>query len=183
MLNDAAYLYRELGLTDAAIATAERTVEAILATPDLSEAARDIHLMQASWSLRPSRCDRVLELIGPIESRLLTYPAISGDVLARLLSTCEVRAGRDPEAALARLTPWWEKARQPDVDPMLRLEVVNAHLEIYDVLGDDAEFARWAREFGALETAGLDLSATLSIQRMPWVVRARALSRQAPDPD
>lgn len=182
MLNDAAYLYRELGLTDAAIATAERTVEAILATPDLSEAARDIHLMRSSWSFRPSRCDRVLELIGPIESRLLTYPAISGDVLARLLSTCEVRAGRDPKAALARLAPWWEKARQSDVDPMLRLEVVNAHLEIFDVLGDEAEFARWAREFGALEAAGLDLSATLSIQRMPWVVRARALASKASDP-
>jgi len=175
MFNDAAFLYLELGLNDAAIATAERTIAAIQATPDLSEAGRDMLLMHSSWSFRPSRCDRVLELIGPIESRLLTYPAISGDVLTRLLSTCEVRAGRDPEAALARLAPWWEKARQPDVDPMLRLEVINAYLEIYDVLGRDAEFARWARELGALEAAGLDLSATLPIQRMPWVQRARAL--------
>lgn len=174
MLNDAAFLYLELGLNDAAIATAERTIAAIQATPDLSEAGRDMLLMHSSWSFRPSRCDRVLELIGPIESRLLTYPAISGDVLTRLLSTCEVRAGRDPEAALARLAPWWEKARQPDVDPMLRLEVINAYLEIYDVLGRDAEFARWARELGALEATGMDIS-HLSIQRMPWVQRARAL--------
>ena len=183
MLGQAAYLYRELGLDDAAIATVERTIESIRSAPDLSDAARDILLMQSSWSFRPSRCDRVLDLIGPIESRLLTYPAISGDVLARLLSTCEVRAGRDPKAALARLTPWWEKARQPDVDPMLRLEVVNAHLEIHDVLGDDAEFARWARELGALEAAGLDLAATLPIQRMPWVLRAQAIVAQGSPPD
>mgnify|MGYP002777073795 FL=1 len=183
MLAQAAYLYRELGLDAAAIATVERTIESIRSAPDLSEAARDILLMHSSWAFRPSRCDRVLDLIGPIESRLLTYPAISGDVLARLLSTCEVRAGRDPEAALARLAPWWDKARQPDVDPMLRLEVVNAHLEIHDVLGDDAEFARWARELGALEAAGLDLSATLPVQRMPWVLRAQAIVAQGSPPD
>jgi len=183
MLGQAAYLYRDLGLDAAAIAAVERTIESILRTPDLSEAARDILLMQSSWSFRPSRCDRVLELIGPIESRLLTYPAISGDVLARLLSTCEVRAGRDPEAALARLAPWWDKARQPGVDPMLRLEVVNAHLEIFDVLGNDAEFARWAGELGALEDSGVDLTATLPVQRMPWVQRARALGSQTSPPD
>jgi hypothetical protein len=175
MLGSAAYLYRELGLTDAAIATVERTVEAILGAPDLSEAARDILLMHSSWSFRPSRCDRVLELIGPIESRLLTYPAISGDVLTRLLSTCEVRAGRDPEVALARLAPWWEKARKPDVDPMLRLEVVNAYLEIYDVLGDDAEFARWAREWAGIEASGVDTS-HYAIVRMPWLERARRIA-------
>jgi GrpB-like predicted nucleotidyltransferase (UPF0157 family) len=183
MLAQAAFLYRELGLDAAAIATVERTIDSIRSAPDLSEAARDILLMQSSWSFRPSRCDRVVDLIGPIESRLLTYPAISGDVLARLLSTCEVRAGRDPEAALARLAPWWDKARQPDVDPMLRLEVVNAHLEIHDVLRDDAEFARWARELGALEAAGLDLSATLPVQRMPWVLRAQAIVTQGSPPD
>ena len=177
MLAQAAYLYRELGLDDAAIATVERTIESIRGASDLSEAARDILLMQISWSFRPSRCDRVLELIGPIESRLLTYPAISGDVLARLLSTCEVRAGRDPGAALARLGPWWEKAQQPDVDPMLRLEVVNAHLEIYDVLGRDAEFARWTRELAVLEAAGMDLSSVLPLHRMPWLERARRIAR------
>ena len=183
MLGQAAYLYRELGLDEAAIATLERTIALIQRAPDLTDAARDILLMQSSWSFRPSRCDRVLELIGPIESRLLTYPAISGDVLARLLSTCEVRAGRDPQAALARLAPWWEKARQPDVDPLLRLEVVNAHLEIFDVLGDEAEFARWGRELRALEAAGLDLTATLPVKRMPWVLRAQALGPPASAPD
>lgn len=61
--------------------------------------------------------------------------------------------------------------------------MVNAYLEIFDVLGDEAEFARWARELRALEAAGLDLSATLPIQRMPWVQRAQALGTPDSAPD
>jgi predicted Ser/Thr protein kinase len=171
------YLYRGLGRDADAIAAAERAVAAVQANDEVPQQSRDIILMQMSWSFRPTRCDRVLDLIGPIEARLASYPAIGADTLARLLATCEVRVGRDPAAALARLAPWWEKARAPGVDPMFRLEMINGHLEIFHVLGRDAEFAQWARELVALEAAGVEAGHTPAY-RAPWMVRARELVGQ-----
>ena len=176
-----AFTLQALGRTAQATDAAERAIAAVLADPEMTEPARDIQLMQTAWALRPSRCDRVLELIGPRERRLATYPQVGGDVLARLLSTCEVRAGRDPAAALARLAPWWARAADPAVDPLIRVEVVNAHLEIFDVLGRDADFARWAGELETIERSGQDLSLLLS-RRMPWVERARRLHGRDPPP-
>jgi hypothetical protein len=170
--NQAGWQYKGLGSHDTAMDMAERALDAVAADTELSEQGRDVMLMRLSWSLRPARCDRVLALIGPIEPRLAGYPGIGGDVLARLLATCEVRAGRDPSVALARLAPWWEQAQEAGVDPAVRFEVINAHLEIFDVLGDDAEFARWARELAALEAAGVDTS-VYPIERMPWIAKAR----------
>jgi hypothetical protein len=174
-----AFTLQALGRTPQAIDAAERAIAAVLADPELTEPARDIQLMQTSWALRPSRCDRVLELVGPREQRLASYPQVGGDVLARLLSTCEVRAGRDPDAALARLAGWWERAADPAVDALIRIEVVNAHLEVFDVLGRDAEFARWAGELEAIERSGQDMSLLIS-RRMPWVERARRMNGRMP---
>ncbi|MCB1600250.1 MAG: hypothetical protein KDI66_09570, partial [Xanthomonadales bacterium] len=166
------------GRYDQAIAATEAALAAALADTELTEAGRDMTLFRLSWTLRPRRCDRVLEMIGPIESRLAANPAIPGDVLARLLATCEVRAGRDVDNALARLAPWWQRAQDPAIDRMVRLEVINAHLEIFDVLGRDADFAQWARELAALEAAGVELPRLAT--RMPWIMRARALSKGDP---
>ncbi|MGE4070297.1 MAG: protein kinase [Lysobacterales bacterium] len=163
------------GRYDQAVAAAEAALAAALADTDLTDESRDRTLLALSWSFRPQRCDRVIEVIGPIESRLTSNPGVSGDVLARLLSTCEVRAGRDVDSALARLAPWWQRLQDPAVDPMIRLDVISAHLEIFDVLGRDADFAQWARELAALEAAGLDLDKLAT--RMPWIARARAMTR------
>lgn len=173
-----AFLYRELGREADAIAAAERAVAAVQANDELPQQSRDVVLMAISWQFRPTRCDRVLDLIGPIEARLASYPAIGGDTLARLLATCEVRVGRDPAAALARLAPWWDKAREPGVDPMFRHEVINGHLEIFHVLGRDAEFAQWARELVAVEAAGLNAEHTPAY-RAPWMERARQVAGSA----
>jgi hypothetical protein len=170
-----AFLYRGLGRDADAIAAAERAVAAVQANGEVPQQSRDIFLMQISWSFRPTRCDRVLDLIGPIETRLASYPAIGGDTLARLLATCEVRVGRDPAEALARLAPWWDKAREPGVDPMFRYEMINGHLEIFHVLGRDAEFAQWARELVAVEATGIEVQHTASY-RAPWMVRARQVA-------
>jgi predicted Ser/Thr protein kinase len=174
-----AYFYRVLGHDSAALVAVERAIVALQANDELPEQARDMQLMQMAYILRPNRCDRVLDLIGPIEARLATYPAIGGDLIARLLATCEVRVGRDPAAALARLAPWWEKARQPGMDPLLRYEMINGHLEIFDVLGRDAEFAQWARELVAVEAAGIEVQHTPAY-RAPWMVRARQVAGAAP---
>lgn len=174
-LNQAGWLYKSLGDGEAAMDAAERAINALAANTEISEQGRDLMLMRLSWSLRPARCDRVLALLGPIEARLAGYPAVGGDVLARLMATCEVRAGRDPSVALARLAPWWEHARKPGVDPAVRFEVITAHLEIFDVLGDDAEFARWARAFVAVEAAGVH-TGSYPIERMPWLTRARRVA-------
>jgi hypothetical protein len=170
-----AFLYRGLGRDADAIAAAERAVAAVQANGEVPQQSRDIFLMQISWSFRPTRCDRVLDLIGPIETRLASYPAIGGDTLARLLATCEVRVGRDPAEALARLAPWWDKAREPGVDPMFRYEMINGHLEIFHVLGRDAEFAQWARELVAVEATGIEVEHTAAY-RAPWMVRARQVA-------
>jgi hypothetical protein len=181
VMTSAASTLQRLGQTPQAMEAAERAIAALLADDELTEPARDILLMRAVWPLRPAGCARVLEVIGPRESRLAGYAQVGGDVLARLLSTCEVRAGRDPDAALARLAPWWERAADPAVDPVIRVEVVNAHLEIFDVLGRDAEFARWAGELEAIERSGQDLSLLLA-RRMPWVERARRMNGRMPAP-
>lgn len=170
-----AFLYRTLGREADAIAAAERAVAALQANDELPQQSRDVVLMAISWQFRPTRCDRVLDLIGPIEARLASYPAIGGDTLARLLATCEVRVGRDPAAALARLAPWWEKAREPGVDPMFRHEVINGHLEIFHVLRRDAEFAQWARELVAVEAAGVNAEHTPAY-RAPWMGRVRQVA-------
>lgn len=173
-LHQAGFVYTNLGERERAVAAAEGAISALQANTEVPPEMRDQMLMSMIWSLRPERCDRVLELIGPLEARLAAAPGVGGDVLARLLSTCEVRAGRDLETALARLAPWWTKAQQPDMDPMVRWEVINAHLEIYHVLGREPEFNRWARELQALEAAGIDVG-SISLARMPWVARARHL--------
>jgi predicted Ser/Thr protein kinase len=165
-------LYRTLGREADAIAATERAVAAVQANEEVPQQSRDISLMAISWQFRPTRCDRVLDLIGPIEARLASYPFIGGDTLARLLATCEVRVGRDPAAALARLAPWWDKAREPGVDPMFRHEVINGHLEIFHVLGRDVEFAQWARELVDVEAGGVIAEHTPAY-RTPWMVRAR----------
>jgi predicted Ser/Thr protein kinase len=175
VLHQAGFLYTSLGDRERAIDATERAIVALQANTELPQEARDRQLLAMSWSFRPDRCERVLELIGPIEARLAASPGVGGDVLARLLSTCEVRAGREPGRALARLEPWWSKAQQAGIDPLVRWEVINAHLEIYDVLGRDEEFARWAREMATLEAAGVDLG-VFAMARMPWVEKARRVA-------
>ncbi|MBK8286824.1 MAG: serine/threonine protein kinase [Ahniella sp.] len=171
----AAVLNQRDGRYEKAIAATEAALAAAMADTELSREGRDIMVTRLSWNFRPLRCDRVLEVIEPIESRLKVNPGVAGDVLARLMATCEVRVGRDVDAALARLAPWWESAQDPSVDPMMRLDVVSAHLEIFDVLGRDADFANWARELVALEAAGIDVAQLAP--RMPWIARARAMNR------
>lgn len=175
----AASMNQQDGRYDQAVAAAEAALAAALADTELTDESRDKTLLGLSWSFRPQRCDRVLEVIGPIESRLTSNPGVSGDILARLLSTCEVRAGRDVGSALARLAPWWQRLQDPGVDPMMRLDVISAHLEIFDVLGRDADFALWARELAALEATGLDLDKLAT--RMSWIARARAMNSRDPD--
>lgn len=167
------------GRYDQAIAAAEAALAAAVADTELTDAGRDMTLFRLSWTFRPRRCDRVIEIIGPIEARLAANPAIPGDVLARLLATCEVRAGRDVDSALARLAPWWQRAQDPAVDPMMRWEMINAHLEIFDVLARDVDFGQWARELAALQPVGVDLDQLAT--RMPWLARARALNRGDPE--
>ncbi|MFO1494393.1 MAG: serine/threonine-protein kinase [Lysobacterales bacterium] len=174
VLHQAGFVYTNLGERERAVAAAEGAISALQANTEMPLAMRDQMLMSMIWSLRPERCDRVVELIGPIEARLAASPGIGGDVLARLLSTCEVRAGRDLNTALARLAPWWAKAQQADTDPTVRWEVINAHLEIYYALGREPEFSRWARELQALEAAGVDVG-PIALVRMPWVAQARHL--------
>jgi tetratricopeptide (TPR) repeat protein len=178
LLSGAAFVYGKLGDTQAAIATAEQALRALQDDPELSTPQRDQLILRLSWLFRPSRCDRVLELIGPMETRLSRNPAVAGDVLARLLSTCEVRAGKDPGVALARLAPWWQRAQDPAVDRMVQFEVISAYLEIHDVLGREDEFARWASLLAELETA-MPTIRTLQLDHMTWVTRARALQSGA----
>jgi predicted Ser/Thr protein kinase len=168
-----AYLNREAGRYAQAVDFAEAAVAAAVADTELVAEGRDHILFGLSWSFRPHRCDRVLDVLGPIESRLASNPAVAGDALARLLATCEVRAGRDVDAALARLAPWWQRVQDLALDPAIRLEVINAHLEIFDLLGRDAEFERWALELATLEPGGIDLDKLAA--RMPWMARARSL--------
>ena len=170
------------GRYEEAAAATEAAIAAAMSDPELTPAGRDLMLMQLIWTLRPGRCDRILEVIEPIESRLAANPVIAGDVLARLLATCAVRAGRDADAALARLAPWWEIAKDPAIDPMMRMNVVSAYLEVFDVLGRDTDFAHWADELAALEASGIDVEQFAS--RMPWVARALAMTREdrAPSP-
>ena len=160
----------------------EAALAATMLDPELVPQSRDILVMQLSWNFRPHRCDRVLDLIEPIEARLAVNPSVSGDILARLMATCEVRVGRDVDAALARLAPWWEHVQDPAIDPLVRVDVVLAYLEIFDVLGRDTDFAHWAEELAALEAGGIDVEQFAS--RMPWVARALAMPREgrAPSP-
>jgi hypothetical protein len=58
--------------------------------------------------------------------------------------------------------------------------MINAHLEIFDVLARDADFAQWARELAALKPVGIDLDQMAT--RMPWLARAQALVRDDPKP-
>jgi predicted Ser/Thr protein kinase len=175
----AALLNQRDGRYDEAVAAAEVALAAAMANTELTEESRDATLFYLSWSFRPQRCDRVLEMIGPIESRLAGNPGIVGDALACLLATCEVRAGRDVDSALARLAPWWQRLQDPAVDPRMRWDVISAHLEIFDVLGRDADFAQWARELAAMEAAGIDLDKLAT--RMSWISRARAMSSGDPE--
>ncbi len=168
----AAALYRQAGRTADAVPIAEHAIRAMDADPELTPEARDIEMMTWSWSFRPDRCDRVLDLVLPIEARLRRNPGVAGDVLDRLLATCEVRAGRDVEAALARLEPWWQRAQGPGLDPVLRLEVVIAQLEIHDFLGRDADFRRWAGELHRLMAEGVSTE-NYPISQMPWLIRAQ----------
>lgn len=172
VLHDAAFLYTNAGQRTEAVATTDLAIEALKANSELPQAVRDQLLMFMSWSFRPERCDRVLALIEPIEARLAALPSVPGDVMARLLATCEVRAEGDLASALARLEPWRLQAQQPGIDPLLRQEIVIAYLEIYDVLGREPEFLHWARELKALEASGVKPH-EFSAKRMPWVQRAR----------
>jgi hypothetical protein len=61
----------------------------------------------------------------------------------------------------------------------MRWDVISAHLEIFDVLGRDADFAQWARELAAMEAAGIDLDKLAT--RMSWISRARAMSSGDPE--
>lgn len=177
VLAGAAFVYLEMAQAESAMATAEQAIRMAENDAELSAPQRDQLILRLSWLFRPSRCDRVLELVGPLEARLSGNPAVAGDVLARLLSTCEVRAGHDPTAALARLAPWWQRAQDPAIDRMVRFEVINAHLEIHDVLGDEHSFAHWAVLLAELEAAMPSLR-TLKLDHMPWIARARHLQAE-----
>ena len=168
-----AHAHSRSGRAEEAAAHAERAATLMLESADLFEPTRDVGLMRVAWSLRPQRCDRVLEWIEPRAERLASYPGTPGDVLARLLATCDVRVGRPVAQALARLAPWVEAARKPGIDPWVRFEMVNAHLEIYHLAGDHAGFAEWAEVLAQLQRDGLALDPTL-VRRSPWLQRAGA---------
>jgi predicted Ser/Thr protein kinase len=166
-------MYRRAGRYADAMRVAEQAIRGLDVDPELTPEARDAEVFSASWSFRPDHCERVLELLLPIEARLRANPATPGDVLDRLLSTCEVRAGRDVDAALARLAPWWTRAQAPGMDPVLRLEVIISALEIHHVLGRDADFQRWAQELRRVEAEGVQTT-QLDATKMPWLKRARS---------
>ncbi len=168
-----AHAHSRSGRAEEAAAHAERAATLMLESTDLFEPTRDVGLMRLAWSLRPQRCDRVLAWIEPRAERLASYPGTPGDVLARLLATCEVRVGRPMAQALARLAPWVEAARKPGIDPWIRFEMVNTHLEIYHLTGDHAGFAEWAEVLAQLQRDGLALDPTL-VRRNPWLQRAGA---------
>ena len=129
--------------------------------------------MRIAWVMRPHGCARALTLLEPRIERLLTYPEVPSDALVRIWSTCEVRAGRDPAVALARLDTWWQRASAPGTDLTVRAELVNAYLEIHHVLGDSEAFRAWAQEFWKLQDAGYEAEA-LRKNAMPWIERALA---------
>ncbi|MBK9654670.1 MAG: hypothetical protein IPO66_04050 [Rhodanobacteraceae bacterium] len=93
-------------------------------------------------------------------------------MLSRLLATCEVRAGRDPAPALARLDAVWDAALRDDSASAVRLEAILGYLEIFDFLGRDDDFARWAKALRELERSGVPLDVA---RGRPWVERALKL--------
>lgn len=167
------FTLQRAGRYEEAMAQAERTLEALQSTSEFDQAESDRLHQRIAWVLRPHGCARALSLIEPRIERLLTYPEVPTDALMRIWSTCEVRAGRDPAVALARLDAWWQRASAPGTDLSVRAELVNAYLEIHHVLGDSEAFRVWAQELWALQDAGYEAEA-LRKNAMPWIERALA---------
>ena len=150
----------------------DAAVAALMTDPELKEESRDQRLWLAAWNYRPAHCERALALIEPIAERLRSYTWMEPDVYARLFSTCEVRAGRDRVRAIARLDAVWDKnGKDRPLNDLMRAEIVNAYLEVYDVLGDAEQFRRWAAELQRMAAAGLPTTPVLS-GRLPWLTRA-----------
>lgn len=172
--------YRSLGRFEESAERVDRAIEAIDINPEYDQSTRDrMVYIEAVWLYRPAHCERALQATRGRAERLRAGELVSEDAIARLLSICEVRAGHDPAAALRRLDDVWRKleVREPPLS-LVRVELIHAYLEIHDVLGDDAEFARWAGKLGDAMHAGLDLDPWLSQPaRYPWVVRAVGLLR------
>jgi predicted Ser/Thr protein kinase len=164
--------YRDAERADDALRAADAALAALLRDPEVDEALRDRLVFQLSWYYRPAHCDRVLDLLLPRESRLRSQPGAQIDVLSRLLSTCEVHAGRDPAPALARLDVLWNAAERDAAASAVRLELIIGYLEIFDTLGRDDDFARWAEALRELERSGVPLDV---VRGRPWVERALKL--------
>ena len=168
-------LLRAQNRFDDSAAANDAALAAVRNDPELTRDSRDARFWNAAWNYRPAHCERALALIDPIAERLRTYPWMEPDIYARLFSTCEVRVGRDPKRAIARLDESWEKlGKTRKLDDLLRSDIVNAYLEVYDVLGDETEFRRWAAELQRMVAAGMPTNALLS-GRFPWMERALKL--------
>ncbi len=161
---------------DEAAQMADAGIAAILVDPELDEAARDRMVLETAFTYRPHYCERVLQHVLPRESRLNSYSVVARDVVARMLSTCEVRVGRDVQAALARLDRIW-KETETEEGFTKRGELVLAYLEIHDLIGSVDEFARWAAELDRLAQEGLPIE-PIANPRFPGVERALALIRK-----
>lgn len=163
--------YRDAKRADDVLRATDAALAALLRDPEIDEALRDRKAWHVSWYYRPAHCDRVLEILLPRESRLRSQGG-GVDVLSRMLATCEVRAGRDPAPALARLDAVWDAALRDDSASAVRLEAILGYLEIFDFLGRDDDFARWAKALRELERSGVPLDVA---RGRPWVERALKL--------
>lgn len=175
LYNTQAVLLRSLRRYDEAAAAADQAIAATQRYAELDDAVRAVWVFLTAWHYRPHHCARVLDHILPLEPLLRARQGFNHDTLARLLSTCEVRVGRDPAAAIARMDrAWAELTPNQAPDSLVRMELINGYLELYDVLRREDEFAHWAAELDAMVQRGLRIEPFFD-GGFPWIERARRL--------
>jgi len=160
---------------DDAAAVTEEAIAAIKRNTELNEVERYASIFNASLGFRPYHCERALAHIEPIEEDLRVRVRVDPDILARIFAACEVRVGRDPARAIARLDAVWQTLATGRAETdLVRAELINGYLEIYEVLGRDAEFRQWAKELRRMVDGGMPVGAMTS-GRFPWINRALSL--------
>ncbi len=166
-------ILRESGQFDAAAEANDQVIAVMKMDTEQGPEERALRILGAIWNYRPNHCERALAELRPLLPILTQLSTVAPDVLARLQSTCEVRAGEDPARAIARMDEQWLAAQRLPADSAVRLEIVLGYLEIFDVLKDEARFRQWAGELQKLEQAGVRVSQLLTGLH-PWVLKARA---------